>query len=147
MLEGNSGPLERRLEPLRPLLAHRDARLSRPVVVEAVVVRALGAQQAGRRQSLRLNLYGGPEETHLAYLGVPAQYLRGDVTGDVDRDRRFNPLTYADERDHFFEPHYELVHTWSPRADAHADADAVLVRRQGLLRRAALRPRRSPTTG
>ncbi len=67
------------------------------------------------RQSLRGTLFGGPEETHLAYLGVPGEYLRGEVTGDADRDRRFNPITYPNERDHFFEPHYELVHDWSPR--------------------------------
>jgi iron complex outermembrane recepter protein len=68
--------------------------------------------------SFRLNLFGGPEETHLAYLGIPAEYLNGEVTGDVDRDRRFNPLSYPGERDHFFEPHYELIHSWafSPRA-------------------------------
>ena len=62
----------------------------------------------------RLNLYGGPEETHLAYLGVPKTYLDGEVTGDKDQDRRFNPITFRNERDHFFEPHYELVHTWQP---------------------------------
>jgi hypothetical protein len=60
----------------------------------------------------RLNLYGGPEETHLAYLGVPKSYLDGEVTGDQDQDRRFNPITYRNERDHFFEPHYELLSDW-----------------------------------
>jgi len=76
---------------------------------------ALSARRQSQHQSLRLTLYGGPEQTHLAYLGVPPEYLLGQVTGDVDRDRRFNPITYANERDHFFEPHYELAHTWSPR--------------------------------
>jgi iron complex outermembrane receptor protein len=61
-----------------------------------------------------MNLFGGPEETHLAYLGVPRSDLEGAITGDADRDRRFNPLTYPGERDHFFEPHYELVHSWAP---------------------------------
>jgi iron complex outermembrane recepter protein len=70
----------------------------------------------GDRQWLRVNLFGGPELTHLAYLGVPREYLDGEVTGDRERDRRFNPLTYPNERDHFFEPHYELVHTWTPTA-------------------------------
>ena len=60
----------------------------------------------------RLNLYGGPEETHLAYLGVPKAYLDGAITGDATQDRRFNPLTYRNERDHFFEPHYELLNDW-----------------------------------
>jgi hypothetical protein len=39
-------------------------------------------------QSFRLNLYGGPEETHLAYLGLPRAYLEGGVSGDAGRDRR-----------------------------------------------------------
>jgi iron complex outermembrane receptor protein len=60
----------------------------------------------------RLNLYGGPEETHLAYLGVPREYLDGAITGSAQQDRRFNPLTYRNERDHFFEPHYELLNDW-----------------------------------
>lgn len=75
----------------------------------------LAARRTWANQSLRVNLYGGPEETHLAYLSVPPEYLLGQITGDADRDRRFNPLTYPNERDHFFEPHYELMHTWTPR--------------------------------
>src|SRR6185369_12516339 len=75
---------------------------------------AFSLRRSLARQSFRLNLYGGPEETHLAYLGVPAGVLAGGLTGDADRDRRFNPLTYAGERDHFFEPHYELIHSWTP---------------------------------
>lgn len=68
--------------------------------------------RVGPDQVLRLNLYGGPERTHLSYLGVPREYLDGAVTGDEDKDRRFNPLTYVGERDNFFEPHYELLHDW-----------------------------------
>jgi iron complex outermembrane receptor protein len=77
---------------------------------------ALSARRVTERQAFRLNLYGGPAETHLAYLGVPRANLEGRVTGDADRDRRANPITYDNERDRFFEPHYELVHTWTPRA-------------------------------
>ncbi|HEY3216545.1 MAG TPA: TonB-dependent receptor [Candidatus Eisenbacteria bacterium] len=66
-------------------------------------------------QMLRLNLFGGPEETHLAYKGVSRSLLNGGLTGDAERDRRYNPLTYPYEADHFFEPHYELMHSWSPR--------------------------------
>jgi Na+/proline symporter/outer membrane receptor for Fe3+-dicitrate len=64
----------------------------------------LAARKLAGAHSLRLNLYGGPEETHLAYLGVPRAVL--------DVNRRFNPITYEGERDHFFEPHYELIHSW-----------------------------------
>ncbi len=76
---------------------------------------ALSARKVAGRHAFRVNLYGGPERTHLAYLGVSADYLDGLVTGDRDRDRRFNPITYPGETDHFFEPHYELIHSWSPR--------------------------------
>jgi iron complex outermembrane recepter protein len=74
----------------------------------------LAARRLIGNQSFRVNLYGGPEETHLAYLGNSPDYMSGAVTGDADRDRRFNPLTYDGERDHFFEPHYEFIHTWAP---------------------------------
>jgi iron complex outermembrane receptor protein len=77
---------------------------------------ALSAQKTSPTQSWRVNLYGGPENTHLAYIGVTPAYLAGTVTGSVDRDRRANPLTYPGEQDHFFEPHYELLHTWAPNA-------------------------------
>lgn len=65
---------------------------------------------------LRLNLFGGPEETHLAYKGVPRSTLDGGNTGNAGADRRINPLRYPGEADHFFEPHYELLHSWSPRS-------------------------------
>jgi iron complex outermembrane receptor protein len=74
---------------------------------------ALSAKRDWGRQSARVNLYGGPEETHLAYLGIPADYMDGLVTGNAERDRKFNPLSYSGERDHFFEPHYELIHSWA----------------------------------
>jgi iron complex outermembrane receptor protein len=70
----------------------------------------LGLTRLDARLTTRLNFYGGPEETHLAYLGVSKDYLDGTITGNAAQDRRFNPLTYPNERDHFFEPHYELLH-------------------------------------
>lgn len=73
---------------------------------------ALSARRVTDTQSFRVNLYGGPEQTHLAYLGVPVSTLNGGLTGDADRDRRFNPITYEGEQDHFFEPHYEFIHAW-----------------------------------
>ncbi len=66
----------------------------------------------GDRSTLRLVLFGGPEETHLAYAGIPRASLDGEVTGDRRRDRRFNPLTYPEQIDHFFQPHEQLIHTW-----------------------------------
>jgi len=57
----------------------------------------------------RVNLYGGPEELHLAYYAVDRPYLDGRITGDASKDRRFNPLSWRNEADNFFEPHYELI--------------------------------------
>lgn len=75
---------------------------------------AVSAQKTLPGQSWRVNAYGGPENTHLAYLAIPGAWLAGGLTGDASRDRRVNPLSYAGEQDHFFEPHYELLHTWAP---------------------------------
>lgn len=71
------------------------------------------ARRVMGHHSLRVNLFGGPENTHLAYLGVPAANLAGPARAD-STGRLFNPLSYPGEQDHFFEPHYEIVHSWSP---------------------------------
>ncbi len=63
----------------------------------------------GRRNTTRLVMFGGPEDTHLAYEGITKAYLDGTITGDRRRDRRFNPLTYPGEVDHFFQPHFQLI--------------------------------------
>ena len=72
----------------------------------------LSVVRYGERTSLSVNLFGGPEETHLAYEGIPRAYLDGEVTGDERVDRRFNPLTYPNEIDSFFQPRYQVVHSW-----------------------------------
>ncbi|HNX49039.1 MAG TPA: TonB-dependent receptor [Thermoanaerobaculaceae bacterium] len=64
----------------------------------------------GDHSRLRLVLFGGPERTHLAYAGVSRRVLEGGLTGDRDRDRRFNPLAFPGEIDQFTQPHYQLVH-------------------------------------
>jgi iron complex outermembrane receptor protein len=78
---------------------------------------ALSVRKATGSHTLRFHLYGGPEETHLAYLGVPDTVLEGGLSGDRERDRRFNPIRYEGERDHFFEPHYEIAHAWTLSSD------------------------------
>ena len=48
-----------------------------------------------------------------ALLVLEREYRRDGSECYYDvRDRRFNPLTYPNERDHFFEPHYELLSDW-----------------------------------
>ncbi len=71
----------------------------------------------GEKTTLRLNLFGGPEETHLAFEGITRAYLDGEITGDVRHDRRHNPLEYPGEIDEFFQPHYQLIHSWQVNDD------------------------------
>jgi iron complex outermembrane receptor protein len=71
----------------------------------------------GEKSTTRLVLFGGPERTHLAYAGITEDELEGRVTGDKRRDRRRNPLTYPNEIDEFFQPHYQLINTWQARPD------------------------------
>ena len=61
----------------------------------------LGAAGYGERSSTKINIYGGPEESHLAYKGITKEQL--------DSDRRYNELQYKDEVDHFQQPHYEII--------------------------------------
>jgi iron complex outermembrane receptor protein len=64
----------------------------------------------GESSRLRLVMFGGPENTHLAYDGVPKSVLDGGLTANADRDRRVNPLTYPGEQDNFTQPHFQLIH-------------------------------------
>ncbi len=73
----------------------------------------LSLARLGERSRLRINVFGGPERTHLAYAGVPRDVLDGGLTGDAERDRRFNPLTFPGEIDTFTQPHYQVVHELS----------------------------------
>lgn len=63
----------------------------------------------GKNTVMKFNIYGSPIRNHLAYLGVDKAYLDGKVTGDIYTDRKFNYLTYPDETDNYFQPHYEAV--------------------------------------
>ena len=63
----------------------------------------------GKNSVLKMNIYGSPITNHLAYLGVDKDYLEGKITGNIYTDRKFNYLTYPDETDNYFQPHYEFV--------------------------------------
>jgi iron complex outermembrane receptor protein len=71
----------------------------------------------GQRSRLRLVFFGGPEQTHLAYNGVSKAVLEGGLSGNEDRDRRYNPITYPGEIDNFTQPHYQLIHELSISAN------------------------------
>jgi iron complex outermembrane receptor protein len=64
----------------------------------------LSAERQGERSRLRLNLYGGVEELHLAYVGLTREELAVD--------RRANPLTWDGAIDHFTQPHLEMIHEY-----------------------------------
>ncbi len=61
-----------------------------------------GMARYGEKSSLKINLYGGPEKSHLAYKGITKEQL--------SIDRRYNPLQWDGETDHFNQPHYEILH-------------------------------------
>jgi hypothetical protein len=70
----------------------------------------LSLTRFGEDSRLRLVLFGGPEQTHLAYDGIPKSVIDGGLTGNADKDRRFNPLTYPNELDNFYQPHLQVLH-------------------------------------
>ncbi len=71
----------------------------------------------GKKSVLKINAYGSPVKNHLAYLGVERAYLDGNISGDKLNDRRVNYLTYPDETDNYFQPHFELVFNHQPSKD------------------------------
>ena len=79
----------------------------------------------------RINIFGGPEQTHLAYKGIPRWYLNGDAafydssnaaqaftstrpTGDREADRTYNPFEWENETDNFNQPQYQLISEYRP---------------------------------
>lgn len=91
----------------------------------------LAASRFSDRHTTRMVFYGGPEKTHLAYNGVTKDYLEGKVTGDKERDRRYNPFTFSGEIDNFFQPHYELHDTWRLKDNLSFDNSLYLFRGDG----------------
>lgn len=80
---------------------------------------------------LKLNFYGSPIKNHLAYLGVDKPYLEGQITGDKYADRRFNYLTFPDETDNYFQPHYELVHNLQASKNVYVSNTLSYIRGEG----------------
>ncbi len=68
----------------------------------------------GKDAVLKINAYGSPIRNHLAYLGAERAYIDGKITGDKLNDRKVNYLTYPDETDNYFQPHFELVFNYQP---------------------------------
>ncbi len=68
----------------------------------------------GKNAVLKINAYGSPIRNHLAYLGAERSYIDGKITGDILNDRKVNYLTYPDETDNYFQPHFEIVFNYQP---------------------------------
>lgn len=85
----------------------------------------LSAARYDEKWTNRLNIFGGPEQTHLAYKGIPRWFINGDTTfydttssntgtlprptGNTDKDRKFNPFEWEGETDNFNQPHYQWL--------------------------------------
>lgn len=57
-----------------------------------------------------LQVFGGPMELRLTYLGIPKSML--------ETDRRFNPFTYEHQTDNFSQPHFHLHNTYTLNRNA-----------------------------
>ncbi len=67
----------------------------------------LSGTHVGEKTLTRLVAFGGPIKNHMAYAGVTRDVLK--------QDRTANPLTYEHETDNYYQPHYQLHHTWNIR--------------------------------
>ena len=83
----------------------------------------MSATRFDRAWTNRLIVLGGPEQTHLAYKGIPRQFIEGDTsfsfdgvkpTGDPNVDRRFNPFQWDMETDNFNQPQYQFLTEYRP---------------------------------
>lgn len=64
----------------------------------------LSAARVDENMSTRIVLFGGPIKNHMAYLGITRDQL--------EQNRTANPLTFPDETDNYYQPHYQLHNTW-----------------------------------
>jgi len=85
----------------------------------------------GKNSVIKLNFYGSPIKNHLAYLGVDKDYLEGKITGDKLVDRKYNYLTYPDETDNYFQPHYELEFNIQPSKNIYVANTISYIRGEG----------------
>jgi len=63
----------------------------------------LSGTKYGLKNTITVNLYGGPEFLHAAWDGT--------YEGILDSSRTYNPITYRHTVDNFNQPHYELHYT------------------------------------
>lgn len=88
-------------------------------------------ERLGTRSTNRIQIFGGPEETHLAYAGVTREYLDGEITGDPREDRRANFLSFPGEIDHFNQPHVQWLSDWQLGEDTTLSAAVYYIKGSG----------------
>ena len=82
----------------------------------------------GEKDLLRVNVFGGSEQTYQAWNGIPESRLKGDAQGMQDYiarnylseadaanllnsgNRTYNPFTYKDQTDNYWQNHYQLLY-------------------------------------
>jgi len=82
----------------------------------------------GEKDLLRINVFGGSEQTYQAWNGIPESRLKGDAQGMQDYiarnylseadaanllnsgNRTYNPFTYKDQTDNYWQNHYQLLY-------------------------------------
>ena len=85
----------------------------------------LGAVRYDEKMTTQIQLFGGPFEDHLTFLGIP----KSDI-GDREK-RRANPSQRPDEIENFSQPHYELFHEWRPSESVTLNNTIFLVEGEG----------------
>ncbi|MBS1516734.1 MAG: TonB-dependent receptor [Bacteroidetes bacterium] len=85
----------------------------------------------GKKSVLKMNLYGSPIKNHLAYLGADRDAIDGKITGNIYNDRKINYLTYPDETDNYFQPHYELIYNYQASEDLFISNTLSYIRGEG----------------
>jgi len=63
-----------------------------------------GFSRVGARSLTELNFYGGIEQVNAGWYA--------SWEGDLQKDHQHNPIVYEDEIDNFFQPHFELHHSY-----------------------------------
>jgi iron complex outermembrane receptor protein len=100
----------------------------------------LSAARFDEKWTNRINIFGGPEQTHLAYKGLPRRYIDGDPTyefngrypsSDPDSNRQYNPFEWKGETDNFNQPQYQWLTEYHPDSNWHFENTAYYIKGKG----------------
>ncbi len=63
----------------------------------------IGSAYFTDQSATKFLIWGGPENLHYSYWGITKE--------EFEENPRYNPITYENEVDNFYQPHFELIHT------------------------------------